>query len=203
MAYRSPSEETWNRARDDYLAGATVDEVCARYSISRPNFFRHRKLKGWCRMDQDDPEPTDFDEAELIGTDAVDDEVLMLDLRRRMILCLQSGRTSEAMRLARMRDMIRRHAESVEGREARRARHQNREALDLLRDLTAGARTIEAHAAAAHATARAIDRGGFADTASGRQSGAEVDSVDSFSDTPPPPSRADRRRQAHEARKRR
>ncbi|MDZ4061885.1 MAG: hypothetical protein U1C75_12010, partial [Brevundimonas sp.] len=58
------SDETWARARADYLAGESASVVCDRYGM-RVSTLRNRAAEeGWRRQDQPEPEPVDL-EAEL------------------------------------------------------------------------------------------------------------------------------------------
>ncbi|MBA4808754.1 hypothetical protein [Brevundimonas sp.] len=57
--YRRAGDETWARARHDYLAGETAEAVCDRHGL-KLGTLRHRAAhEGWRRQDQDDPEPAD------------------------------------------------------------------------------------------------------------------------------------------------
>ncbi|MBL0948238.1 hypothetical protein [Brevundimonas sp.] len=58
------SDETWARARADYLAGESASVVCDRYGM-RVSTLRNRAAEeGWRRQDQPAPEPVDL-EAEM------------------------------------------------------------------------------------------------------------------------------------------
>ena len=64
--YRIRSDDTWDAARRDYLAGDTAGAVCARYDL-REGTLRHRAAReGWRRGDAPDPDPVDL-EAETAG----------------------------------------------------------------------------------------------------------------------------------------
>ena len=55
------SDETWARARADYLAGESASVVCDRYGM-RVSTLRNRAAEeGWRRQDQPEPEPVDLD----------------------------------------------------------------------------------------------------------------------------------------------
>jgi len=55
------SDETWARARADYLAGESASVVCDRYGM-RVSTLRNRAAEeGWRRQDQPEPEPIDLD----------------------------------------------------------------------------------------------------------------------------------------------
>jgi len=59
--YRIRSDEVWDRARRDFLAGDTAASVCDRYDL-RLGTFKHRAAReGWRRSDQPDPEPVDLE----------------------------------------------------------------------------------------------------------------------------------------------
>lgn len=50
--------ETWERARDDYLAGLSGPAVCARYGLGLAAFSKRAASGGWRRIDQPAPMPT-------------------------------------------------------------------------------------------------------------------------------------------------
>jgi len=50
--------ETWDRARDDYLAGLSGPAVCARYGLGLAAFRKRAASGGWRRIDQPAPMPT-------------------------------------------------------------------------------------------------------------------------------------------------
>ena len=68
--HRIHSAETWDCARDDYLAGLSGPAVCARYGLGLATFRKRAAAGGWRRADQPPPLPTgpleidgDLDEA--------------------------------------------------------------------------------------------------------------------------------------------
>ena len=95
--YRVRSQEIWDLARDDYLAGEPARIVCRRYDLGESAFrIRARKAK-WRRGDQDDPDL--YDPA--IELEAVQDIALSdmaLSARRRLQLALMDGEAAEAQR---------------------------------------------------------------------------------------------------------
>ena len=95
--YRVRSQEIWDLARDDYLAGEPARIVCRRYDLGLSAFrIRARKAK-WRREDQDDPDL--YDPA--LELEAVEDLAFsdMADTaRRRLQLALMDGEATEAQR---------------------------------------------------------------------------------------------------------
>lgn len=99
--YRVRSQEIWDLARDDYLAGEPARIVCRRYDLGLSAFrIRARKAK-WRREDQDDPDL--YDPA--LELEAVEDLAFsdMADTaRRRLQLALLDGEATEAQRWLRI-----------------------------------------------------------------------------------------------------
>ena len=95
--YRVRSQEIWDLARDDYLAGEPARIVCRRYDLGLSAFrIRARKAK-WRREDQDDPDLYD----PVLELEAVED-IALSDMaqtaRRRLQLALMDGEATEAQR---------------------------------------------------------------------------------------------------------
>ncbi|CAN5157459.1 hypothetical protein BH10PSE1_BH10PSE1_02920 [soil metagenome] len=161
--YRIRSPETWDRAREAYLAGETAESVCSRFDLSLRTFRACAADQSWRRCDQPDPEPFEVEaDAEL------DDEVSDADLRRlaraRMALAARQGLVGEALRWARLGEIIDRQAQAearlqreLAREQARSDREDNARANTLLRDVTAGARSIEASVRAVVAGDRVSD----------------------------------------------
>ncbi|KQP48159.1 hypothetical protein ASF31_02120 [Brevundimonas sp. Leaf280] len=99
--YRVRSQEIWDMARDDYLAGEPARIVCRRYDLGL-SAFRIRARKGkWRRGDQDDPDL--YDPA--LELEAVEDIAFsdMADTaRRRLQLALMDGEATEVQRWLRI-----------------------------------------------------------------------------------------------------
>lgn len=57
-AHRIHPPETWDRARDDYLAGLSGPAVCARYGLGLAALRKRAATGGWRRIDQPPPVPT-------------------------------------------------------------------------------------------------------------------------------------------------
>ena len=55
------SDETWARARADYLAGESAAVVCDRYGMRVSTLRNRAASEGWRRQDQPEPEPVDLD----------------------------------------------------------------------------------------------------------------------------------------------
>ena len=56
--HRIHPTETWERARDDYLAGLSGPAVCARYGLGLAAFRKRAASGGWRRIDQPAAMPT-------------------------------------------------------------------------------------------------------------------------------------------------
>ncbi|MDI6623515.1 MAG: hypothetical protein QME55_02190 [Brevundimonas sp.] len=56
--HRIHPPETWERARDDYLAGLSGPAVCARYGLGLAAFRKRAATGGWRRIDQPAPMPS-------------------------------------------------------------------------------------------------------------------------------------------------
>jgi len=124
--YRARTEETWDKARSDYLAGETAERVCARYDLGVSNFHKRAREEGWRRADQPDPEPHDDPDDE--GLPDADLEATADLALRRMAACVQRGRAAEALRWQRLHaglsDRIRATADRAEAQ--RRQAEQQR-----------------------------------------------------------------------------
>jgi len=55
------SDETWARARADYLAGESAAVVCERYGMRVSTLRNRAAAEGWRRQDQREPEPVDLE----------------------------------------------------------------------------------------------------------------------------------------------
>ncbi len=97
--YRARTEETWAKARADYLAGDTADRVCARYDLGTSSFHKRAAKEGWRKADQPDPEPLGDDDDDLPDADLGATADLAL---RRMAVCVRRGRAAEALRWQRL-----------------------------------------------------------------------------------------------------
>jgi len=203
--YRIRSEDTWDQAREAYLAGEPAESVCARLDLGVRTFRARAAEKHWRRADQPDPEPFEYD-------DDPDTEVDEAELRRmarsRMAQAARRGLVSEALRWARFADAVARQAEADDRRARRQAREQshddldqNRRANDLLRKATASARTLEHEARTLMATDRALTaRRELHNLHDVHAKSADLSPVHA---EPAPLNRADRRRQLKHGRKRR
>lgn len=99
--YRVRSQEIWDLARDDYLAGEPARIVCRRYDLGL-SAFRIRARKGkWRRGDQDDPDL--YDPAlELEAVEDISFSDMADTARRRLQLALMDGEATEAQRWLRI-----------------------------------------------------------------------------------------------------
>lgn len=119
--YRIRSDDTWARARDDYLAGMTAEQVCRRYDLGLRAFRDHARAEGWRRVDQPDPEPDDAD-ADFVIFEDFDIDDLQRMSRRRMIAATVRGDAMAANRWRRVYEMWR-------GEVAQRARRERAQAF--------------------------------------------------------------------------
>ena len=138
--YRIRSDETWARARDDYLAGMTAEQVCRRHDLGLRAFRDHARDGGWRRVDQPDPEPDDAD-ADFAIFEDYDIEDLERMSRRRMIAATVRGDAMAANRWRRVYDLwagevaARRRRERDAAYDARiRAEREAREAAERAQD---------------------------------------------------------------------
>lgn len=92
---RLHSRETWDRARDDYLAGLSGPAVCARYGLGLAAFRKRAANGGWRRIDQPQPQP-----AMPIEIDGDLEEASYFDLAEMAAIHLRdaivNGRSTEA-----------------------------------------------------------------------------------------------------------
>lgn len=109
--YRSRSDETWDRARRDYLAGESAPTVCDRYDLKLGTFKHRSAREGWRRSDQPEPEPLDL-EAEL--ADGPPDWREMADHALiRLNRAIRRGRAAEAATWLRLHEKLLKHAEAA------------------------------------------------------------------------------------------
>ncbi|WP_312598440.1 hypothetical protein [Brevundimonas sp.] len=95
--YRVRSQQVWDLARDDYLAGEPARVVCRRYDLGLSAFRIRARKAGWRRQDQDDPDL--YDPA--LALEAVEDVAfsdMAASARRRLQLALMDGEATEAQR---------------------------------------------------------------------------------------------------------
>lgn len=95
--YRVRSQEVWDLARDDYLAGESARVVCRRYDLGLSAFRIRARKAGWRRQDQDDPDMYD-PAVELEDIKDIDLSAMALSARRRLQLSLMDGEATEALR---------------------------------------------------------------------------------------------------------
>ncbi|HEV7228488.1 hypothetical protein [Brevundimonas sp.] len=122
-AHRIRSAETWDRARDDYLAGVTGQEVCRRHDLAPSTFWARAQAEGWRRSDQPDPEPEADDLEPYAGVDLTE----LVDLAwRRLARAIDRGASVEAARWARLHADLHARAQAAalaESQEAGQAEH--------------------------------------------------------------------------------
>ena len=132
-------DETWDMARDQYLAGASAEEVCRRHDLGLSAFKVRARQGGWRRIDQTAPDPID-DDIDLDGPPEPRER--MLDKAwRRVSQALDAGRSIEAVRWMRVHAMLL-AAERAEARD----RDRDWNSAEEMRAITRTARGIEAQA---------------------------------------------------------
>lgn len=112
--YRIRSEETWNDARDDYLAGFSAEEVCRRYDIGLSALRRRARVEAWRRADHVDPEVAD----DLSIFEDIESVDLVEMAWSRLAAAVARGQGGEASRW--MRIHARLHADAQAAAEAER-----------------------------------------------------------------------------------
>ena len=95
--YRVRSQQVWDLARDDYLAGEPACVVCRRYDLGISAFRVRARKAGWRLQDQDDPDMYD-PAVELEDIEDIDLSAMALSARRRLQLSLMDGEATEALR---------------------------------------------------------------------------------------------------------
>ncbi len=132
-------DEVWDRARDDYLAGATAEAVCRRHDLGVPAFRKRARQGEWRRTDQSAPDPLDDD----IDLDAPPEpRERMLDKAwRRVSRALDDGLSTEAVRWMRVHAMLL-------AADRAQARDRDRDTADAMRTVTRTARDGEVQALA-------------------------------------------------------
>lgn len=95
--YRVRSQEVWDLARKDYLAGEPARVVCRRYDLGLSAFRVRARKAGWRLQDQDDPDMYD-PAVELEDIEDIDLPAMALSARRRLQLSLMDGEATEALR---------------------------------------------------------------------------------------------------------
>ncbi|WP_426017971.1 hypothetical protein [Brevundimonas sp. DWR2-3-1b1] len=95
--YRVRSQQVWDLARDDYLAGEPARVVCRRYDLGISAFRVRARKAGWRLQDQDDPNMHD-PAVELEDIEDIDLSAMALSARRRLQLSLMDGEATEALR---------------------------------------------------------------------------------------------------------
>ncbi len=107
--YRIRSPETWDKARDEYLAGETAEVVCRRHDLNINTFRMRARDGGWRRADQPDPEPIE-DDLEAYADLAVED---LVDLAwSRIAQALVRGRHLEAARWQKVHALLHARAQA-------------------------------------------------------------------------------------------
>lgn len=95
--YRVRSQEVWDMARKDYLAGEPARIVCRRYDLGVSAFRVRARKAGWRLQDQDDPDMYD-PAVELEDIEDIDLSAMALSARRRLQLSLMDGEATDALR---------------------------------------------------------------------------------------------------------
>lgn len=92
--YRPRSDDLWERARDDYLAGDSANAVCDRYDLSVGTLKSRAYREGWRRCDQAEPEPVDLEAERASGLP--DPAEMAAHALVRAERAMQRGRPAEA-----------------------------------------------------------------------------------------------------------
>ena len=115
--YLDPDSARWARARDDYRAGASAAEVCARHDIARSTFYVRANAERWRRADLASAnagaaaEVDDFDASAPRGS-----AFQMAELaHRRLSHAVEKGRLREALGWARLAKELRTLTPEEEG----------------------------------------------------------------------------------------
>lgn len=108
--YRIRSADIWARARDDYLAGVTAEEVCDRYDLGLSALRARARRDHWRRTDAPVPEPSLDD---LPGIEAALGPSELADLcMGRVVRAIDRNRAAEALRWMRVHAALVAHARS-------------------------------------------------------------------------------------------
>lgn len=95
------SEDTWARAREDYLAGMTGEQVCRRYGMGMRTLREHAEEERWRRSDHPDAPPVDDDADMSIFAD-LETIDLLEQARLHAAAAVMRGRSVEAARWTRL-----------------------------------------------------------------------------------------------------
>ncbi|MDI1327627.1 MAG: hypothetical protein PSV23_12615 [Brevundimonas sp.] len=112
---RTAPDEVWTAARDDYLAGMSAPEVCARHDVRLSTLRQRAVREGWRRVDQPwsprnrlDPDDEGVELEARIGGDL--DKVELRELSwvaaRRMMRAVLRGDATDALRWRRVREAM-------------------------------------------------------------------------------------------------
>jgi len=97
--YRIRSDDAWAEARADYLTGFTAEEVCRRHDIGLSALRKRARREGWRRHDQADPAVAE-DDLEIFEDLEPTDLVEMA--WRRLAAAIARGRGADAARWQRI-----------------------------------------------------------------------------------------------------
>lgn len=118
------TEQTWDAAREAYLAGQSAEIVCERFHLNL-NTFRHRSRKQkWRRCDQPDPEP--FEDVPTEDLPLPDMEETFRIASARVTHAVRQGRIEEALKWGRIMNLALRDREVRSRLEVRAAEVQRR-----------------------------------------------------------------------------
>lgn len=135
---RTAPDEVWAAAREDYLAGLSAPEVCARHNVGLRAMRSRAANEGWRRSDQPwtprnrlDPDDEGVELEARVGGDLNKVELRELSFiaARRMMRAVLRGDAAEALRWRRVRDAM-----DAEDAEMERLGEQ----MDAIRDARAG-----------------------------------------------------------------
>jgi len=101
--YRIRSDDTWDRARRDYLAGDSCRTVCLRYGLAEGTLKHRARAEGWRKADAPDPEPLDPEGLDLSPQDeAPDRDALAAQAMARFVRAVRTGHSVDALRWQRV-----------------------------------------------------------------------------------------------------
>lgn len=204
------SDQTWDAAREAYLAGQSAETVCERFHLNLNTFRKRSRKQAWRRCDQPDPEPF-----EIVATEDLplpDMEETFRIASARVTHAVQQGRIEEALKWGRIMNLALRDRDVRSRLEVRAAeierRMEMKGAVSAMRGLH-NAYADYRHTVSADLDAREAVMKAREAAAKPTPPISEVHCVHPVFaappptlSPPPPQTRADRRRALREARRR-
>lgn len=118
------TDQTWDAAREAYLAGESAETVCERFHLNLNTFRTRSRKKGWRRCDQPDPEP--FEPVPTGDLPLPDMEETFRIASARVTHAVQQGRIEEALKWGRIMNLALRDRDVRARLEVRAAEIQRR-----------------------------------------------------------------------------